>query len=608
MILGAISFSNHTDRPSVLDNIRAWNSSENLFFQKASYGNFKGGYFLNTRLPYTPADFYYSDERNEIMVLVSGVVYNKPELVHHCNITEQVPAPELIAELFRHEGPGFIGKLNGDFIIFIYQQGKKQAYLFRDHVGIRPLAYATNSHTLWFSSDIIGLCRVFSDGQSIDSDYLLGYFKYIDYRKTPWEKVKKLLPGHFLHFSENGIEIKKYWQPEKIKVDKTLSHDKMLADLKSLLVDAVRIRCDHRFRAGAHVSSGIDSGVVSALARKEYAQQDTFYGFSWSPADYNHSDVKYDERELVRTLCMKTGISPLFSEMGTGNFPEIVSSFYDNHGFFSEGSTINHAVDFDTNLIFSGWGGDEFISTAAAAIEPDLLRRLKLCLYLRRNQIMQPKKFVKNVVYYVLMPALGILDRSTSRAFRDDARYLKKPFKKSDRKAVRLFYFQTSRRHHHLGMLNFYHLQDRCENWYVMGYRKGVEYRYPLLDKRIIEYMLKVPSEVLCKTNYFRPLLREVSERILPDEIRLNKSKNDPVYWFWMDELFRNSAVRFMEEVDEWKQNPDLHFVEFDLLAENIRKFKALPDSVDSKVLFRALVYLKAIHEFTLRYRELERI
>ncbi len=34
------------------------------------------------------------------------------------------------------------------------------------------------------------------------------------------------------------------------------------------------------------------------------------------------------------------------------------------------------------------------------------------------------------------------------------------------------------------------------------GFRKGVEYRYPLLDKRIIEYMLKVPSELLCKTDF----------------------------------------------------------------------------------------------------------
>ena len=70
---------------------------------------------------------------------------------------------------------------------------------------------------------LMGLCRVFSGSWGIDNDYLLRYFKYIDYRKTPCEKVKKLLPGHFLHFSENGVELIKYWKPERIRIDRKLT-------------------------------------------------------------------------------------------------------------------------------------------------------------------------------------------------------------------------------------------------------------------------------------------------------------------------------------------------------------------------------------------------
>ena len=55
--------------------------------------------------------------------------------------------------------------------------------------------------------------------------------------------------------------------------------------------------------------------------------------------------------------------------------------------------------------------------------------------------------------------------------------------------------------------------------------------------------MLKVPSELLCAGLIIPALcLREISEGILPDEIRWNKSKNDPVYWAWMDELFKDAA------------------------------------------------------------------
>ncbi len=93
------------------------------------------------------------------------------------------------------------------------------------------------------------------------------------------------------------------------------------------------------------------------------------------------------------------------------------------------------------------------------------------------------------------------------------------------------YFFHTSRQQVHLGVLRFYHFQERCETWAVNGFRKGVEYRYPLLDRRIIEYMLKVPSAMLCKTDYFRPLLRLISEGILPEEVRWQADKSDPVCW-----------------------------------------------------------------------------
>ena len=48
--------------------------------------------------------------------------------------------------------------------------------------------------------------------------------------------------------------------------------------------------------------------------------------------------------------------------------------------------------------------------------------------------------------------------------------------------------------------------------------------------------------------------------------------------------------------------NSDLHFVDFDLLANDISRYRGHPDSVDIKVLSRALVYLKAVHDFTVEY------
>jgi asparagine synthase (glutamine-hydrolysing) len=604
MIFGCLSFSDAESESFPVDRFRKISVSEEITFHPVSLGEFSGGYYLNDRLPYTSGDVFYRDGASDTLVLLTGSVYNRTELLPLFNLASSDPDPLLIAELFAREGPEFVKRLNGDFAIFIFQRAKKQAYLFRDQVGIKPMAWFTDRKTLFFSSDIVGLCRSFSEGTNISSAYLMGYFKYIDYRKTPNANVNKLHPGHFIHFADNQVEITRYWEPEKIKMDRKLSHDRMLSELKSIVFDAVKIRCDSRFIAGAHVSSGIDSGIVSTLSRREYSRQDKFYGFSWSPENYPAENADFDERKIVEQLCQKAGISLIYSDIRKEEFLLLVSSFYDNQGYFSEDYTAAQAVQTGTNLIFSGWGGDEFISTGDRGIEQDLLRKLRLRTFFHRNPVSKPKKFVRNQLSYVVNPALGFLNRGTARSFRNDARYIKGRFKRSDPSAIRNFYFHTSRHQLHLRLLQFYHLQERCESWAVNGYRRGVEYRYPLLDRRIIEYMLKVPSELLCETDYYRPVLREISEDILPDEVRWNWSKNDPVYWGWMNDLFKNTALVFIDEINAWKVNPDLHFIDFNLLAGEIAKYKLKALDTENKILFRALVYIKAIHEFTLKYHD----
>ena len=573
-----------------------------LSFHQVSNECFTGGYYLHPRLPLTGVDFFYHEEGEGLFVLFSGYIYNKKELAHLFGFAENEPEPRIAARLFRDQGPEFVRRLNGDFVIFIGQPASRRAYLFRDQVGIRPVAYSEDSGRLVFSSDITDLCRRISGKSTPVREYLLGYFKYVDLTVTPSERVKRLLPGHYLEYSGRGTSLTHYWKPEKIKTDHRLNYELMLSDLKSLVEDAVSIRYDNRFNAGAHVSSGLDSCTVAALARRNYKQQDPFYGYSWSPAGFAPPDPAYDERDLVRSFCSREGLEPVFSDMTPEGFLERVADYYHHKGYFFEENTLAQARDKGTNLLFSGWGGDEFISTGDRGIEIDLLSRFNIKTYFRRNHIRPLKRFIKYFLLYTFLPVTGMLQRGVARAFADDARYIREPYKKSERRVLRNFYFHTSRRQLHLRYLKFYHLQERCESWMISGYRRGIEYRYPLLDRRIIEYMIKVPSLLLCRTDHFRPLLRIIGEGWLPDEIRLNYSKRDPVHMALWHELFRLSGLELMKEAEQWSSNPDLDFIDFAKLEDDIARYRSDPAAVDGRVLFKALVYMKAVHRFTVEY------
>jgi asparagine synthase (glutamine-hydrolysing) len=573
-----------------------------LDFHPVSAEGFYGGYFLNNRLPLLSSDFVWHDQASGLLVLFSGRIYNRKEFTGSVSSGNTVPDPELAGRLFLLNGPDFVSGLNGDFAIFISRLKEREAWLYRDHVGIRPLVWFAGDSGLSFSTDIVSFSSYICQGDNPDQYYLSGYFRYIDYRLTPCRKVTKLLPGHYLHFKAGRYKLVKYWHPEKTITDRSSDHNNVLKCLDELIKDAVRIRCDGRYNAGAHASSGLDSSYVATLARREYPRQEVFNGFSWSPSHHKPGSLLQDERKLVIDLCSLNGLTPVFSDMDSDKFREAVFSFQNNFGFWAEYLTIRQAVNAGVNLIFSGWGGDEFVSTSAPSIEADLIRELKLSLFFSRNSIRHPARFIRNVTRYILMPAFRIHDRGTWKALQDDVRYLRAGWKKSDRQAIRQFYFNTSRRSHHLGMLQFYHLQDRCEKWFAMGYRHGVEYTYPLLDRRIIEFMLRIPSSQLCETKKFRPLLRELGAGFLPDSILNNNSKNDPVYQEYIRLLYREAGGRFVKEVKDWKNNPALQFIDHDLLEADVIRYCISGSETGTEAFYRSVVWIKALNEFSKVY------
>lgn len=603
MIFGDFSFSSKPSLPARSQS--GCDEYRELVICSYVTDNFNGGFYLNSRLPRDSGDFLFIDQNADTEVLMWGNIYNREQLIRLTGMDDGMRDPELVGRLFANEGPDFVRQLNGDFAVFIRQPMAGKAYLFRDHVGIRPLAWAKKNDVIFFTSDITGLCRTLSRGERLDAEYLMPFFRYIDLRLTPCCNVKKVLPGHYIEFTMESIRSTRYWFPGKTAEDHSLTHERVKAELGEIARDAIRIRCDGRYHAAAHVSGGLDSCFVAAYARRGYQQQEDFPGYSWSPKEFAIApEPKADERQLVKNFCDYAGIRPVFSSMSPEEFRGVIGSMSDNHGVFAEKHTLKQAVADDVNLIFSGWGGDEFISTGSAAIEADLLLKMKFRLFFRRNSVIPVKRFVRRILYCILLPAMHIHERSVARAFRNDSRYLKKPFRKSDRTSVRRFHFNISRRSHHLGMLEFYHLQQRCESWAVNGYRQGVEYRYPLLDRRIVEYMLRVPSVVLCETDHFRPLLREIGEDVLIPEVRFNFSKNDPVYRAFINKHMEDTAKVLMDEANSWTLNPDLHFIDFSRLEADIAGYRSGLRIDNQQWLLRSIVYIKALHEFTTKFHK----
>lgn len=574
---------------------------------QVTYGNFSGGFFLHPHHPFTVEDCLYIDTDNDLLVLMSGDVYNRFEIARDINHEPGVLSlPALIANAFLREGPYFVNTLNGDFSIAIYQKRDNTLSLFRDHVGINPLAYTLQDNSLFFSSDIIGLCRAFhEEGKRMNMDPVVSIYKPVDMTLTPNEKVLKLKAGYFLQYNADGIVTKKYWEPERIKTDNNLSQPQMLAEIKALLHDAVHIRSDPRFNAGAHLSGGFDSSTVAVLARKEYANQARFYGYSWSPDNSTPDENELDERVLVKKTCQMSGIIPAFIHVEVKDFVELTENSLNNFYYFHEEKVLELAKNYKNNLLFSGWGGDEFISFGSLGVDSDLFFNFQWKTFLKKNPINHPKKIISYLIYRVLFPAIGFVPFGVRKSYKEELHFFKKEARGFHQETYNRYNLYRSRREYQLGMLYTYHLAERTERWAVTGYRNGVVYRYPLLDKRIIEYMLKVPSKALVRdSKYTRIILREITEGLLPEEVRWRVGKWDPAFFSLVNKQSKERAMLFIREIAEFKKNPNMYFVDFDELEIAVKKFSENQDYPEASKVIGNIVAFKMYHEFSKRYVE----
>ena len=58
-------------------------------------------------------------------------------------------------------------------------------------------------------------------------------------------------------------------------------------------------------------------------------------------------------------------------------------------------------------------------------------------------------------------------------------------------------------------------LGERIEGWAAGGARRGIEYRYPLLDRRLLEFALGLPPEQFLRGKWNRWLMRHALRDVL---------------------------------------------------------------------------------------------
>jgi len=202
----------------------------------------------------------YSKDGN-LALAVNGEIYNHMDIRNQMNGSYEFLTKsdcEVILALYDKKGIDFIDELNGIFAFALYDK-KNDCYLIgRDHMGIIPLYQGWDQH---------GNFYVASELKALE-----GYCN----------KIEEFLPGKFL-YSKDG-EVKEWYQRDWMDYEKVKNNETDMAALRKGLEDAVHRQLMSDVPYGVLLSGGLDSSVISAIAKKYAAkrvesgdQQDAWY-------------------------------------------------------------------------------------------------------------------------------------------------------------------------------------------------------------------------------------------------------------------------------------------------------------------------------------------
>jgi len=482
------------------------------------------------------------NEEGSICVVLNGEIYNFREL---CEELENKghkfhtrSDTEVLVHLYEEYGHNLIEKLNGMFAFAIWDSTKKELFLARDRLGIKPLYYTITNNGFIFASEIKAILECETVNREVDKTALANYFslRYVPAPRTMFEDITKLRPAHYLVVNKKGIQERCYWDINCAPMNE--SQDYFEEKIIKGLQESVRERLIADVPLGAFLSGGMDSSLIVALMSQltdepiktfsvgfvgeEFDERDNAsYVADYFGTDHHEIEVKIDRLDLL---------------------PKIVAHFDEPIADPAAIPTylISEFARKSVKVVLTGEGGDEMFGgyeryqselkyNRYLSLVPNPLRKsLKLFEVIPSKYTAFLSSRLNEVESYSLRSEgydnPHVLNIKTDNN-EDVKKMVEKSFQDKPDYLCKMVYFDTK-----------YWLPDELlMKVDKMSMANSLEARVPFLDHRFVEFAFNLPSDYKIRNGVEKFILRKAAKKILPDNVLERKKHgfNVPIQiWF----------------------------------------------------------------------------
>ncbi len=408
----------------------------------------------------------------KVVLAVNGEIYNHRDIRRRYENKYEFQTGsdcEVILALYKDKGMDFLEDLSGIFAFALYDSEKDVFMIARDPIGVIPLYIGRDN-----------------DGKVYCASELKALEGFCD-------SYEPFLPGHY--YDSRDRQLKRWYTRDWMDYDAVKDNPASVEQLRNSLEDAVRhqLMCDVPY--GVLLSGGLDSSIVSAIAKKYAARRIESDGKSeaWWPQLHSFAIGLKGAPDLAKARMVADHIGTVHHEI---NY------------------TIQEGLDAVRDVIYYIETYD--VTTVRASTPMYLLARV-----------------IKSMGIKMVLSGEG-----ADEIFGGYLYFHKAP-------DARAFHEETVRKLSKLYLYDCLRANKSLAAW-------GVEGRVPFLDKEFLDVAMRLnPEAKMCPGSTMeKKILREAFAPLLPQEIawRQKEQFSDGVGYNWIDTLKQVTAAAVTDE------------------------------------------------------------
>lgn len=523
---------------------------------------------------------------NDCTIVYNGEIYNYIELKEqlksrgHEFITKS--DTEVILHMYKEYGDDFINDLNGMFAFIIYDKSNSRLLIARDHFGIKPLYWYEDDRKILFGSEIKAILNHPGIKAEPEVKNLYEYltFQFILEEGTMFRNISKVKPGHYITYdlSDGTKRTTQYWEPD-FKIDRFHTEEYYIVKLAEILDETISQQLRSDVPLGSYLSGGLDSSFVTILSASKYGRQlKSFTGAFDEGTDFNELEYAREAARVANSLLYE--IIPTEQQFidllpkliwhldepvaGPGVFPQyMVSRLASEH----------------VKVVLGGQGGDEIFGGYARYLVAYFEQAIKGAIFenneekehivslqsilpnlpFLRSYTSMIKDFWEHEVfepmdrrYFRLINRMGSSEAFLCRDFMSgyNENEMFENFAETFNHPDTLSYFNKMTHFDMLASLpGLLQVEDR------VSMAASIESRVPLLDRRIVDLISRMPAGMKFKGGEMKYLLKKTIKDIIPRKI-----------------LNRKEKMGFPVPLHIWSKNEAKGFILDTLLSKNARE------------------------------------